>query len=121
MEQFLTAAYVGFNARDIDAVLALMHPDVVWPNGMEGGYVYGHNEVRAYWSRQWGTIDPRVDPVGFRTEADGRTVVTVRQVVRDLTGTLLADQLVEHVYRIESGQIRTMEIRPVAESLSSGA
>jgi len=27
---------------------------VDWPNGMEGGRVHGHAEVRAYWTRQWG-------------------------------------------------------------------
>ena len=37
--EILAAAYRWFNARQLDAVLALMHPDVVWPNGMEGGYV----------------------------------------------------------------------------------
>lgn len=32
----LTKAYDAFNARNIDAVLALLHPDVDWENGMEG-------------------------------------------------------------------------------------
>jgi hypothetical protein len=36
-EQLLRRAYEAFNARDIDAALALMHLDVDWPNGMEGG------------------------------------------------------------------------------------
>jgi hypothetical protein len=35
----LITAYAAFNARDIDAVLALMQPNVTSPNGMEGGYV----------------------------------------------------------------------------------
>jgi len=42
----LLAAYRDFNARRLDDVLALMQPDVVWPNGMEGGFVYGHQVVR---------------------------------------------------------------------------
>ena len=41
-----------------------MHPDVIWPNGMEGGTVVGHAAARAYWTRQWGLIDPRVEPRG---------------------------------------------------------
>ena len=28
-----------FNGRDIESVLAAMHPEVVWANGMEGGHV----------------------------------------------------------------------------------
>jgi ketosteroid isomerase-like protein len=36
----LERTYAAFNARDIDAVLAVMHPDVDWPNGMDGGRVH---------------------------------------------------------------------------------
>jgi hypothetical protein len=108
--QLLQAAYDHFNARELDAVLALMTPDVHWPNGMEGGWVEGREGVRDYWTRQWAILDPHVDPVTFRDEADGRTV-SVHQVVHDKEGVLLADQIVEHVYRIQSGLIQNMEIR----------
>jgi hypothetical protein len=109
--EVLKAAYAGFNARKIDAVLRTMREDVEWPNGMEGGWVHGHAGVRDYWTRQWGVVDPHVEPVGFVTEPDGRIAVTVRQTVRDLDGKILLDRLVEHVYRIEDGLIRNMEIR----------
>ena len=52
-EELLRRAYAAFNARDIDGALALMHPDVDWPNGMEGGREHGHDAVRAYWERQF--------------------------------------------------------------------
>ena len=107
----LTAAYTGFNARDIDAVLALMAPDVVWPNGMEGGYVHGHDGVRAYWTRQWTLIDPHVEPLHFQKDPEGWIVLDVHQVVRDLNGVTLVDQMVQHAYDIEAGLIRRMEIR----------
>jgi hypothetical protein len=110
-EMLLTRAYAAFNARDIDAVLALMRDDVAWPNGMEGGYVHGLDAVRAYWLRQWTMVDPRVEPVAFVREADGRVRVEVHQVVRDLGGALLVDQKVLHVYRFEGGRIADMEIR----------
>jgi hypothetical protein len=58
----LVSAYAAFNARDIDRALATMHADVEWPNGMEGGYVHGHDAVRDYWTRQWKLIDPDVEP-----------------------------------------------------------
>jgi hypothetical protein len=109
--EVLQTAYAGFNRRDIDATLRTMHPDVQWPNGMEGGWVHGHAGVRAYWTRQWSIIDPHVEPVGFTDEPDGRTVVSVQQTVRDLDGHILMDRLVEHVYRIEAGLIHAMEIR----------
>jgi ABC-type amino acid transport substrate-binding protein/ketosteroid isomerase-like protein len=107
----LMHTYNAFNARDIDAVLAVMHTDVDWPNGWEGGRVCGHQGVRAYWMRQWEAIDPHVEPVGFDTDETGRTVVKVRQVVRDLEGNTISQDIVEHVYLLENGLIKSMEIR----------
>jgi len=107
----LENAYRAFNARDLEAALAGMHPDVDWPNGMEGGRVYGHGGVREYWTRQWSQIDSHVEPQGFTTDADGRVIVDVHQVVRDLNGNLLADQMVQHVYDIQDDLVRSMEIR----------
>ncbi len=107
----LKRAYDAFNRRDLDAALATMTPEVAWPNGMEGGTVHGHEGVRSYWTRQWGMIDPHVDPVTFEQESDGRIVIRVHQVVKELTGKLLLDRMVEHVYTLKDGLIAAMEIR----------
>ncbi len=107
----LKRAYAAFNIRDIDSALATMRPDVEWPNGMEGGTVHGRAGVREYWTRQWGILDPHVEPKSFTLDDTGRVVVAVHQVVRDLTGKTLLDRVVEHVYSIEDGFIRSMEIR----------
>lgn len=107
----LRKTYEAFNARNIDGALAAMQPDVEWPNGMEGGTVHGRTGVREYWTRQWGIVDPHVEPVSFNVDATGRVVVGVHQVVRDLNGNTLLDRMVEHVYSIEEGLIRDMEIR----------
>lgn len=116
MERRLTAAHAAFNGRDVPAALGTMHPDVVWPHGMENG----HDGVRAYWPRQWGMIDPRVDPVGFTTRADGRVAVKVHRVVHDLAGSLMMDVCLDHVDRIEGGRIREMEIRAPVASPAGG-
>ena len=39
------ATYVVFNARDIDAALALMTADVAWPGAFKGGFVRGPEET----------------------------------------------------------------------------
>ena len=66
--------------------------------------------VPEYWTRQWIQIDPHVAPQRFTTAIAGRTVVDVRQVVRDLTGRVLSDQMVHHVYEFHGGPVRRMEI-----------
>jgi hypothetical protein len=113
-EALLRGAYAAFNARDIERALVLMHPDVDWPNGMEGGRVRGHDEVREYWTRQFGLIDSRVEPVGFETLPDGRVSVKVHQVVRDPDGQLLSDSHVAHVYSFAGGLVARMEIETEA-------
>lgn len=119
--ELLRKMYEAFNARDLDTTSALMHPEVDWPNGWEGGRVHGAEGVRDYWTRQWAAIDPSVEPVGFDTEDDGRTAVQVHQRVSDLEGNVLMDGLVEHVYRIEEGLIRSMEIRKPSEDLGESS
>lgn len=109
--ELLRRVYAAFNRRDIDAVLAFMDRDVDWPNGMEGGRMQGTNAVRAYWTRQFEVLDPRVEPQGFTAEADGRIAVDVHQLVRDKSGHVLGDRNIQHVYEIRDALIRSMEIR----------
>jgi len=108
--ELIIGAYREFNAREINAVLARMRHNVVWPNGMEGGYVYGTEQVRDYWTRQWAILDPKVEPVSITQDESGRWVVEVHQVVHDREGNLLLDTTVHHAYRIENGQIVRMDI-----------
>ncbi len=107
----LRRAYEAFDRRDFESVLALMCSDVEWPNGWEGGWVHGRDAVREYWKRQFGVLDSRVHPQGFKGEADGRIAIDVHQVVHDEDGKLIADGMVQHVYEIRDGLIRRMEIR----------
>jgi ketosteroid isomerase-like protein len=106
----LKRMYREFNARNIDALTGVMHADVTWPNGWEGGYVVGHDAVRDYWTRQWTQIDPTVTPDDFDTLADGRVRVRVHQVIKDRTGKLMSDKFVHHTYTFEGGKIRGMVI-----------
>jgi hypothetical protein len=110
--ELLRAAYAAFNARDIDAALATMTPDVAWPKAFDGGFVDGHEEVRAYWTKQWSEINPHVEPISFHPEDAGRILVGVHQVVRDLAGAVLADEHVGHRFTVEHGLLQSMEICP---------
>jgi ketosteroid isomerase-like protein len=109
--ELLRRVYTAFNRREIETVLAEMHPDVDWPNGWEGGREHGTDAVRNYWTRQFEVLDPNVEPQSFTPEKDGRIAVVVHQVVHDKSGKLVADQTVQHVYEIRDGLIRSMEIR----------
>ena len=109
-EYLIKRAYSAFNARDIDTALSTMHADVQWPKAFEGGYVSGHNEIRKYWTRQWTEIKPNVEPIGFNERQDGTLEVTVHQVVRDLQDNTIFDGTVKHVYTLQEGLLRRMDV-----------
>jgi hypothetical protein len=109
-KELLNEAYRSFNARDLESALALMDPEVDWPNSMEGGRVHGHAGVRDYWTRQWATINPNVTPLRFSDGGEGRIVLDVHQVVLDLQGNVLIDTVLEHIYTFSHGLIARMDI-----------
>ena len=113
-EARLRATYDAFNARDIEAAIAALTPDVDWPNAWEGGRVRGPDAVRDYWLRQWAAIDPHVEPVSIRRRPDGRLAVEVEQVVRDLDGASLLEGRVLHVYTLRDGLVARMDIEEAA-------
>ena len=109
--ELISRCYAAFNARDLGVALEGMHPEVDWPNAIEGGRVRGHDEIRRYWTRQFQAIDPQVEPERFAEDEQGRVVVDVHQIVRDLDGRVLADQRIQHVYSVRHGLIERMDIR----------
>ncbi|TDQ08439.1 nuclear transport factor 2 family protein [Pedobacter metabolipauper] len=109
-QELIKKAYTAFNARDIDAILQVMHPEVKWSKAWEGDYANGHDEVSAYWKRQWKEIDPNVTPVGFHERENGTLEVEVDQLVKDLEGHVLFEGKVLHVYVIHDGLLQQMDI-----------
>jgi ketosteroid isomerase-like protein len=109
VETLIRNLYASFNAKDIEAVLAHLDPEVDWPNAWEGGRVHGHDEVRAYWTRQFEAIDGRVEPQNIEQDGDN-VVVTVHQTVRTPAGELIDDRIVTHTYTIRDGRITRMDV-----------
>ncbi|NZD49193.1 nuclear transport factor 2 family protein [Rhizobium leguminosarum] len=116
--EMIKRIYASFNARDIDAVLAVLSDDVAWANGMDGGHVHGREAVRDYWTRQWAVISPHVEPVAFEETPDGAFAVEVIQSVFDLDGRPLEgqthglkDKTVTHIFRMEGDKIVRFDIR----------
>lgn len=106
----IAQVYSAFNTRNIDDALALMSENVDWPKASEGGRVIGKEEIRAYWTRQWAEFDPHVEPLEVTEGEASRTDVSVHQVVKDLKGDVLSDQMVLHVFRIANGLIQSMDV-----------
>jgi hypothetical protein len=115
-QTLIAQAYSAFNRRDIDSALAFMSENVSWPKASEGGRVVGKEEIRAYWTRQWQEFDPHVEPLEVIDQAGGITEVKVRQLVKSLSGDVVSDSEVWHVYTIANGLIERMDLKQSEES-----
>ncbi len=113
--ELLMALYEAFNRRDFSRVLAAMSPDVDWPNAIEGTRAIGHDQIRAYWTGQMAILNPEVKPTGIEELDPNRVIVHVHQVVRDLSGNVLKDQNIDHVYTFNGDLISRMDIRAAEE------
>jgi uncharacterized protein YndB with AHSA1/START domain len=109
-QQLLQSLYEAFNNRELETIISVMHPDVKWANGVEGGFVYGRDAVREYWTNQYKVIQVQLETLEFETDENNRNVVTVHQIVRDLQGNLLVDTTVQQIFTIESDSIILYEI-----------
>jgi hypothetical protein len=114
-------AYSAFNKRDIVGALALMTEDVSWPKASEGGKVVGKEEIRAYWTRQWGEFDPHVEPLAITEGDGGKVCVRVHQLVKSLQGDVLSDSEVLHVFTVNTGLIAAMALGGEADPTGPSA
>ncbi|MDH7460244.1 nuclear transport factor 2 family protein [Chitinophagaceae bacterium 26-R-25] len=107
---FIQNLYQLFNDRKIEEIIVHMDEDVKWANGMKGDFVYGPEGVREYWTRQFEVISSNVKPLTIEVES-GVVKVHVHQVVHDMNGALLADQLRDHFFRLKDDKIIEFGIR----------
>jgi hypothetical protein len=110
-QTLIAQAYSAFNRRDINSALALMSENVSWPKASEGGRVVGKEEIRSYWTRQWKEFDPHVEPLELIDQEGGIVEVKVHQLVKSISGDVLSDGEVWHVYTIANGLIERMELK----------
>lgn len=109
IEPLFKNLYQNFNERKIDLVIDSMTDDVQWANGMDGGYVFGHDGVRTYWTRQFGLISSSVTPLEI-DEENNIVKIKVHQVVYDLNGNLLSDDIVHHYFTLKNNKIAKFDI-----------
>ena len=109
-QELLQNLYDAFNKREIETIISSMRPDVKWANGLEGGFLYGRDAVREYWTNQFKNIQPELETLKFEMDENNRNVVTVHQIVKDLQGNVLADATVHQIFTIEDGLISVYEL-----------
>lgn len=107
-EALLNGLYEAFNRKDIEAVIAALHPDVTWPNLFAGGQLRGHEAMRAMWRDQFSKINPEATPISITELPDDRWQVKIAYVVRTVDGKLFTEEVTTNTYRFEDGKIIDM-------------
>jgi ketosteroid isomerase-like protein len=111
-EALLRRTYDAFNRKDIDTALAAAHPDVDWPNVLDGTRVVGLEEVRLFFERQLRVLDLHLEPLSMEEDEHGAIVVRLRQVMRFASdGALMADEVVQHIYTFRDGRVAKLDAR----------
>ncbi len=106
--RLLARAYAAYNRQDLDALLALVSDDIEWPDGPRT--LHGRAQVRTYWGDQWSRTRTHDEPVTYAKQADGRTAVTIDQVVYALDGAVLSRGHFLHLHRLDAGRITAMRL-----------
>ena len=102
--------YLAYNERDLDQLLALMHPEVdatsAGMSGVEGAAHVGHGGIRRYFIDFWETWeDPRVEIDHMRDHGD-RVIMLGRTTGRGRLSGMDVVEPVATIVTVEAGVIR---------------
>lgn len=97
--------YEALDANDVDAVMALVHPDADFPNQLDGDRLKGAAAIRAYYERAFGMISAESTPLTFQAGPDNSLEVRVHHHVTSLDGGLWADEPVDYRFQFRDGLI----------------
>lgn len=105
----LARMYEAFNSKDLDALMAGTHPDVVWPDFIAGGVIRTREALRDYWARQFAMVDPEASPIEYFPLSDDRVRVKIHYVIRSATGGVWTDEIRTNTFHFRDGLVVGME------------
>ena len=97
--------HAALDRRDLDAVMALMHPDVQFEDFVDGGPLAGLVEVRAFYQRLFDTLSPGFDILATENLPGGRVRVDMQVVVHDSAGHVWSDSRSGATYTLTDGLV----------------
>jgi ammonia channel protein AmtB len=109
VDETILRLYRDLNARDADAALARVHPELRWDTGESSGPVEGADAVRERWERDWAAGSPLLTPLRSRRRRQGWIEVELQQAPSGSPSTGVTRTLV-HRYTERAGLFDRMEL-----------
>lgn len=97
--------YKALDAKDVEAVMALLHPDVDFPDQLDETRIQGAAAVRAYYVKAFALISAESTPTAFHARPDRTMEVRVHHHVTSLDGALWHDGPVDYSFHFRDGLI----------------
>lgn len=109
-ELHITALWIAMNGQDIEAAVALLHPDVDWQDIMNGGRRHGRAAVRAYWAKTTALLTPGTSMIDYRLIGEDRIAARLLHSVRDKQGKLWGEEALTQIFTFRDGLIIRMDL-----------
>ena len=102
--------YKAIDAKDVDAILAMLHPEVDFPDQLnDDRRLRGHAAVRAYYEKAFSIIAGESTPTAFHPRPDGTLEVRVHHHVTSIDGALWHDGPVDYSFGFRDGLIARLD------------
>lgn len=115
-EPLLTALYDAVERREVEAVMALFHPDARVIDNLEHAALSGLDDIRAYYLRLFSTIQVASALISTRRLADDSIEASVHVSVRGADGGFWWEGPVTITYRLQDGLILGTVVTKAPES-----
>ncbi len=104
--------YDALAHRDLEAVMAVMHPEAAFADFLEGGQVSGRAAVKAFFQYMFDTLAPDFDLLGLAVQPDGRIRADMQVATHDRSGHIWSDTRSYALYAVVDGLIHDIELQP---------
>ena len=109
-ETLIVRLHDALDRRDLDAVVALMHPDARFRNYLDEGEIVGAAAARDFYQRLFETVAPDIDVLAMTPLPGGRLRAELQVSVHDRSGHLWSDSRVTATYTVVDGLIQAVEL-----------
>ena len=106
--------YEALACRDIEALMATMHPNAEFGDFLDGGEVIGPIAIRAFFQRMFDTLAPDFDLITVAVQPDGRMRAEMQVATHDRSGHLWSDTRSYALYDLVDGLIHGIALQAAA-------